>query len=205
MKKIPPWLMYVERKTAGFIIKLLIKTIRFQYINRPSADAKCIYSVWHRDVLLITLAFSGSKIAAVISASQDGELIAGPAQELGYTTMRGSSTRMGAKAYRDMLRVAQTMQLGITPDGPKGPVKSVHPGIIHIAYMAKIPIIAVGVQIDKEWVFNSWDRFRVAKPFSKITVCYGDPLMVSDVSDMEAAMASVKAAMDEVESSLPVK
>ncbi len=117
-----------------------------------------------------------SGIAVLASASKDGELIAGPMQHLGYHTVRGSSSRQGARALREMLRISKDYSLAITPDGPKGPAGTIHPGIFEIALLAKIPIVALNVKAKKEWVLNTWDGFRIPKPFSKIKVEYSEPM-----------------------------
>jgi lysophospholipid acyltransferase (LPLAT)-like uncharacterized protein len=117
--------------------------------------------------------------AVMVSSSKDGELIAGPLSELGYVPVRGSSSFMGSSAMREMIKISQKISLAITPDGPKGPCYTFHPGLFQIAYLAKIPIVAVAVNADKEWLFNSWDKFRFPKPFAKLTIIYSDPIQVN--------------------------
>ncbi|HCX59803.1 MAG TPA: hypothetical protein DG355_04000, partial [Candidatus Cloacimonas sp.] len=60
--------------------------------------------------------------------------------------------------------------LAITPDGPKGPLGTIHPGMFQLALLARIPIVGVACHTNREWVFNSWDRFRFPKPFAKILI-----------------------------------
>lgn len=201
--KIPLWMMRCERKFGAFMLRQLRKSIRFEIVNQPPDDFRCIFMFWHRDILLMTLHRIGSDACVVISASQDGELIAGPVEELGFKTARGSSTRQGSQAYRTILKMAKERQLGITPDGPKGPSKSIQPGVTHIAYMAKIPIVAVAQHASREWVFNSWDRFRLPKPFCTITAIYGTPIYITEKEEFDNAPEKLKTIFDDLESLLP--
>lgn len=185
------------------MLRQLRKSIRFEIVNQPPDDFRCIFMFWHRDILLMTLHRIGSDACVVISASQDGELIAGPVEELGFKTARGSSTRQGSQAYRTILKMAKERQLGITPDGPKGPSKSIQPGVTHIAYMAKIPIVAVAQHASREWVFNSWDRFRLPKPFCTITAIYGTPIYITEKEEFDNAPEKLKTIFDDLESLLP--
>jgi lysophospholipid acyltransferase (LPLAT)-like uncharacterized protein len=189
--KFSPLFMRIERKLGAIVLKFLSKTIRYEVINKPADDFRCIFMCWHRDVLLMFLHRLGSDACAVISASQDGELIAGPVEELGVKTVRGSTTRQGSQAYRAILKMAKERQLAITPDGPNGPAKVIQPGVVHIAFMAKIPIITVALQASREWVFNSWDKFRLPKPFCRITAIYAEPFYINDKADLDTAPAKL--------------
>jgi len=201
--KIPKWLMLVERKFGAGMLKLLSNTIKYNIIGKPPDDFKCIFMFWHRDLLLMLLHRLDSDACVVISASQDGELIAGPVEELGIRTVRGSTSRKGSQAYRDILKMAKECQLAITPDGPKGPSKVIQPGVTHIAFMAKIPIYIVALHADKEWVFKSWDRFRLPKPFCTITAIYSEPFYINDKNELETAVDILTILFNQLETRLP--
>ncbi|MEN6444959.1 MAG: lysophospholipid acyltransferase family protein [Candidatus Cloacimonas sp.] len=183
---------YLEKKLGASLLLLLRKTLKFQVINEEASNnIRCIYMFWHRNLLLMTLQRIHHGAAVMVSSSKDGELIAGPLSELGYIPIRGSSSQKGAWAMREMINISQKISLAITPDGPKGPCYTIHSGIFQIAYLAKIPIVAVAVNADKEWLFHSWDRFRFPKPFTKLTMIYSDPIYVNskeDFSDVEKAI-----------------
>jgi len=147
---------------------------------------------WHRNLLMMTLQRVYHGAAVMVSSSKDGELIAGPLWELGYIPVRGSSSFKGSSAMREMIKISQKISLAITPDGPKGPCYTCHPGIFQIAYLAKIPIVAVAVNADKEWQFNSWDRFRFPKPFAKLTMIYSDPIWVKSKEDFATAEREIR-------------
>jgi len=201
--KFSPLFMRIERKLGAVALKLLSKTIRYKIVNKPDDDFKCVFMCWHRDVLLMFLHRLGSDACAIISASQDGELIAGPVEELGVKTVRGSTTRQGSQAYRAILKMAKERQLAITPDGPKGPAKVIQPGVIHIAYMARIPVIPVALHVDREWVFNSWDKFRLPKPFCRLTAIYAEPFYIENKTELDTAIDKLSVVAENLEKQLP--
>jgi len=186
-------LFYLERKLGAWFLLLLRKTLKFKVINQESSDnIRCIYMFWHRNLLMMTLQRVYHGAAVMVSSSKDGELIAGPLWELGYIPVRGSSSFKGSSAMKEMIKISQKISLAITPDGPKGPCYTCHPGIFQIAYLAKIPIVAVAVNADKEWQFNSWDRFRFPKPFAKLTMIYSDPIWVKSKEDFATAEREIR-------------
>jgi lysophospholipid acyltransferase (LPLAT)-like uncharacterized protein len=98
-----------------------------------------------------------------------------------------------------MLRHARECALAITPDGPKGPVGTIHPGMYQLALLGKIPIVAVFCDANREWVFNSWDRFRFPKPFAKVYIEYSDPIWVHTKEDIPRAEELFRSFLDQKE------
>ena len=191
---------YLERKLGALLLRLLRKTLKFEVINQETSDRiRCIYMFWHRNLLLMTLQRIDQGAAVMVSSSKDGEMIAGPLSELGYIPVRGSSSRKGSMAMREMIRMSKTISLAITPDGPKGPCYTFHPGLFQIAYLAKIPIVAVAVNANKEWLFNSWDKFRFPKPFAKLTMIYSDPIWVNNKEDIAIVEETIRSFLEEKE------
>lgn len=198
-------LFWLEKKLAARFLLLLKRSIKFRVVNQEASDGiRCIYMFWHRNLLLMTLQRIYKGAAVMVSSSKDGELIAGPLSELGYYPVRGSSTRQGSKAMLDMIRASRTMSLAITPDGPKGPSFSFHPGVFQIALLAKIPIVAIAAHAEREWLFNSWDRFRFPKPFSTLNVVYSDPISLDSKEDIPAVEAAIRQFMNDRETEFEV-
>lgn len=187
-------LMKAEEYAGAWLLRLLNSTLRYTVHNRPPDDLPCVYALWHRDLLLLGLHRINTNVAVMISASQDGQLIAGPIRHLGYLPVRGSSSRKGSQALKEMVRLARDHSLAVTPDGPKGPVGSIQPGLFQIALLAKVPIIPVVAEASREWVFNSWDRFRCPKPFSRLTINYGEPIQVRDREEFQQAEMTLREA-----------
>jgi len=193
-------LFFLEKKLGAFLLRLLRKTLKFKVINQDASDhIRCIYMFWHRNLLILTLQRIDHGAAVMVSSSKDGELIAGPLSELGFTPVRGSTTRQGSRAMLEMIKASKTDSLAITPDGPKGPVYSIQPGVFQIALLAKIPIVPVAVHTDREWLFNSWDKFRFPKPLARINVIYSDPIPVTNKDDFEAVEKQIRAFLSEQE------
>jgi lysophospholipid acyltransferase (LPLAT)-like uncharacterized protein len=176
----------IYNRLASGLLRLLNCTMRFEVKNQPAREP-VVYAFWHRNLIYCALLRAGDRIAVMISGSKDGELIAGPVERLGYVVVRGSSSRQGSQALKGMLRYAKTHSLAITPDGPKGPLGTVHPGLFQLALLANIPIVAVAIDARREWVFSSWDRFRFPKPFALIKAEYSDPIHLRSKADIALA------------------
>jgi len=189
--------MRLEARLGALLLRFLKASIRWEVENQNPDSLRCIYFLWHRDLLILGTQRIGSGTAVMVSSCKDGELIAGPMKHLGYIPVRGSSSRQGVQALKEMIRLARTHTLAITPDGPKGPVRSIHPGVFEIAALGKIPIIAVATEAKHEWVLNSWDRFRVPKPFTKIKVRYSQPFYVQSREDFAQTESLIRAFIDE--------
>lgn len=151
-----------------------------------------ILSLWHGRMFILIdklrLNYPDRlKVATIASQSQDGELISQTLHKLGFYVARGSSTRGGIKASLQLLKVMKDgYNIAITVDGPKGPRYEVKPGIILLAKKTGYPILPVSASAYHAWVFKSWDRFLLPKPFSKVMVTAGSPLFIpSDATSEE--------------------
>jgi len=94
--------------------------------------------------------------------------------------VRGSSSRGGGKALNEICEMAHRgYRIGHIVDGPRGPFGVVKPGLVRIAQYSGMPIIPTIISAEKKWIFKSWDRFIVPKPFSSIIIRFGDEIYVS--------------------------
>ncbi len=110
----------------------------------------------------------------MISQSRDGDLISGVANRTGWHTPRGSSSRGGKQAMDLMIDHLKTYRLGAhLLDGPTGPIGRVKAGAIKIALEAGAVVIPLYSSADKAWFFNSWDKFMLPKPFSRVCITFG--------------------------------
>jgi lysophospholipid acyltransferase (LPLAT)-like uncharacterized protein len=124
----------------------------------------------------------------LVSEHKDGELIARMLHAWGFRTIRGSSTRGGGRALLAMIReLGEGSAVVITPDGPRGPAKVFQRGAIVAANRAQMPIVAVGVHVDRAWRLKSWDSLIIPKPFARLRFAYGEPEMVDVASSRDAA------------------
>ena len=159
-----------------------------------------ILAFWHRHLLLMPYAYRGKGISVLVSQSKDGELIARTVARLGIDSSRGSSSRGGAAGMRSLLRkAAEGWDIAFTPDGPRGPLREVQPGVILAAAATGLPIQPVALAATREKELRSWDRFVVPKPFSTVHVVYGEPLAGERRGDTAAAAAELKLRLDAAE------
>jgi len=147
--------------------------------NEPPPLGGTILAVLHGCLLLPLFSMRRYRPIAMISQHSDGEIIAQAVHRLGYGAVRGSSTRGGVEATRQLLRDDDRQRPWVvTPDGPKGPRGSAKPGLIRIASMSGRTICPVAAAARPAKRFSSWDRFILPMPFARVAVHYGAPLVV---------------------------
>jgi lysophospholipid acyltransferase (LPLAT)-like uncharacterized protein len=137
-------------------------------------------------------------LAVLISASRDGNYGAALVRYLGIEPVRGSSSKGGMRALRDLLRVlADGKGTIVTLDGPRGPRYEVHPGVILLARKSGAPIIPVSLNAPHRWQLRSWDQTQFAKPFSQVELRFGAPLHfpADEDVDLEEAKTRLRIAM----------
>jgi len=143
---------------------------------------RLIVAVWHQrflPALAYVTKFRRFEPIIMVSQSKDGELGARLAKKLGLVPVRGSSTRGGTTALAAILRALKKKPAVIhTVDGPTGPKGIVKPGLISMAQVSGAVILPVIVSARKARILHSWDRFLVPKPFSEVTIEWGQPLFV---------------------------
>lgn len=138
-------------------------------------------------------------VAIIVSRSQDGEYIARLIHFFGMKTVRGSSTRGGEKALLELLELAKTGTCsGFTPDGPRGPIGTIQPGVVYLAQKSGFPIVPLSNALARKVTVNSWDRFEIPLPFNKVVIVYGNPLWVKPEDSLEQVSAQLKWSLDRV-------
>ena len=169
-----------------FAVKILYRTYRIKIIN-GSIEKKIlesgktpIYISWHQRFFPGIMFLSGRKpIAIIVSLSKDGDFISRIIELLGWHPVRGSSSRGGAKALREVNEIAEAgYSLGHIVDGPRGPAGKVKPGLLLIAKTSGMPILPTIISAEKKWTFNSWDKFILPKPFSKIIIRFDKEIFI---------------------------
>ena len=170
---------------AGFI-RSYFKIMRYESFGREvetellSQRKDVLYAGWHRGFLYYAYHYRDRQGAGIISKSMDGELIALVGQRLGIHPVRGSSTRGGPEALRDIVDYIQAGHIGgFTPDGPVGPPYVSKPGIIQLAVRTGSPLLTFCWDAHPSWEFNSWDRTILPLPFARIAILYDrEPMYV---------------------------
>lgn len=176
---------------ASVIIKVLAATMKLEFLHEERVrqfydkDEKVIIAFWHNRLLLMGLCYRGKGIRILISQHKDGELIARVMEIFGFGTVRGSSTRGGAAAMREMLKAVKESDIAITPDGPRGPRFVAQEGAIALARLTGRPIIPLTFGSSRKKVFASWDAFNLPYPFSRGAFLWGEPIYVPKDADLE--------------------
>jgi len=124
------------------------------------------------------------KPSVMVSQSKDGEIAAGVAKHAGWYPVRGSSSRGGRETLKKMsTNFKKTRLAGHIVDGPRGPAGRVKSGAIRLAHAAEAVIVPFYVFAEKKWHFNSWDKFMLPKPLSKVTLRFGKMIKFDKVKD----------------------
>ncbi|MFO7751303.1 MAG: lysophospholipid acyltransferase family protein [Desulfobacteraceae bacterium] len=135
----------------------------------------------------------------MISRSSDGDIIAPVAQRTGWRVARGSSSRGGRKAMGEMVDSLARGGLGANiVDGPRGPMGRVKPGTVRIAQRSGAVIVPCVVMAESAWYVNSWDRFMIPKPFSRVVIRFKEKIPADDIKTdraFEEAMARLETVM----------
>jgi lysophospholipid acyltransferase (LPLAT)-like uncharacterized protein len=167
-------------RVGSAVIRMLGLTWRMRehngvvYRSALAANQRVIYTLWHGELLPLLWHHRGEGIAVVISEHRDGEIIARIAERLGYSTVRGSTSRGASRALIGLVRAVESgRNAAVTPDGPRGPAHVFAPGAAIAAQRTGVPIIPVRVSVSRAWRLKSWDRFLIPKPFARIDVHYG--------------------------------
>lgn len=147
---------------------------------RRSPTRSLIFCLWHQSLFEVLGAHHGQRVAALTSLSSDGTMMAEYISRIGLRAVRGSSSRGGLRAARELMNaIQQGWHAAITVDGPRGPFKQVKPGPFEIARRSGAPIIPVGVRASGELSFKrAWDSFRLPLPGARVALVYGSPIVL---------------------------
>ena len=176
-------LLAVIPPLAALLIRALGLTLRYENVFSPleinpipgdEIPGPTVYAFWHRSLLACAHRFRNKKIAILISRSFDGELIARTVELLGFKAIRGSSSRGGASGLRNMAEAyVQGYRCAFTADGPRGPNMVAKPGPAQLAQLVNAPWVGTFYALPlRAWELNSWDRFLIPKPFSKVLIAF---------------------------------
>ena len=179
------WRYRLGGRTGQLVVDSLLGTTSHELIgdraNVPqwTPTHPCVLALWHGRLLPLSYTYRGNGLVPIISRSGDGEYVTRLMKGWGYEPVRGSSSRGGSKALRQMLQLSREgRKLVFTVDGPRGPREEVKPGVVVAAQLTGIPIIPASAAATRAWWLGGWDRFCVPKPFARIVTLFGDPIHV---------------------------
>jgi lysophospholipid acyltransferase (LPLAT)-like uncharacterized protein len=170
----------------------------------PATDqGGVLIGLWHGSMLVGMYKYRGRGWNVLVSPSDDGDLSGGLLRSFGYGVIRGSASRGGARALREMLEhLGRGECVILTPDGPRGPRHSMNPGVAWMARATRHPIVPLGLACDRAWQLKSWDRFTLPKPFARVACVWGEPIRVprdASPADLAQVTAQVRDSMLDLE------
>lgn len=175
---------------AVAILRLLFSTIRLKVdddsvIKNDTSGKSIILCFWHNRILGITVSFlrrypkHRKGVTVLTSPSKDGEILAQIMAGFRMGAIRGSSSRRGSQAMRELVRaVDQGIDIAVTPDGPRGPCYKLGPGVVFLAQTTGTRILPIHAKFSRCVRLKSWDRFIIPLPFSTISIKVGEPISV---------------------------
>lgn len=195
MKK---WRQHVAARVfpplAWGLISLIWKTCRIKTVIGQehldtvlSSKEPFIPCYWHQQQIfciryLLDQAANNDtlKLGYLISPSKDGDVATAMFRDQNIHIIRGSATRGGAQALRDIYTVIRKDNVSpiVTPDGPTGPIYDCKPGVAMLAQLSKAPLLPLAYAASKAWRLNAWDKFLIPKPFSQIVIGVGPSLSI---------------------------
>jgi lysophospholipid acyltransferase (LPLAT)-like uncharacterized protein len=201
------------------LVRIWFGTVRVELLNRERfekfaldpATGNIVAGVWHRNALFLFYFFRtlGPR-GVMISRSKDGDIVAHVARRFGYTTMRGSSSKGGARALRQMIaymKETHEKRLCGTPvDGPRGPARIVKKGMLAVAKEAGVLFVSVACSGTRVLTFyKAWDKSMIPLPFSKMVIDFGEPFRVAadaDEADMETLRLRAEQSLNDMTDNL---
>ena len=146
---------------------------------------------WHGRILTATFYFRRRGIVVITSENFDGEWIARIIERFGFGTARGSTTRGGSVALKQMVKDMRSGRpAGFTVDGPRGPARVAQPGAVWLAKATGNPLLPFHLEASSYWSVRSWDRTQIPKPFSTVALVIGEPIQVARHASDEAFEAA---------------
>ena len=176
----------MKAKLFGWIIAIFIRligiTLRWQFEDKSGLSSKpetgsVIWVFWHNRVFSMPLVYKRylrfRKGAVLTSPSGDGEIIVQVMKRFGVEAVRGSSNRSSVNALRRLTNYLDNnngSDVVITPDGPRGPIHVLQPGVIKLAQITGFPILPITILYSRSMALKTWDKFEIPFPFSKVKV-----------------------------------
>jgi lysophospholipid acyltransferase (LPLAT)-like uncharacterized protein len=199
-------LPFLAPRVGYLYIRLLRSTVRFTFENREVLErmrrehGHYILAFWHSRFVLMPYCYPGPKLVVMVSRNRDARMLTGILLRFGLTMAHGSSSRGGAQVLRETLRrVREGYDVGITPDGPRGPRRRVKPGVVAVARVSGLPVIPVAYSAAPARRLGSWDRTVLPYPFGRALFVYGEPCFVphdADEAAQERARLEIEAEID---------
>jgi lysophospholipid acyltransferase (LPLAT)-like uncharacterized protein len=175
-----------RRLLAAWTGSCRVETMGHEGYEKARREGKpVIILIWHGRILSVPYLFRKRGVAALVSPSRDGEILARIGEKWGYRAVRGSSSHSVVRAWAEMRQVLRRGgELIIVPDGPRGPARELKSGAVRLARDTGALLVPLSFSASRKRFLKSWDRFLLIYPFSKVAAVYGEPVGVpADAGD----------------------
>lgn len=189
-------------KLAAALMRVIGWTLRFKVEDRaglldPNFKEPLIWTFWHNRMFvvpLVRLRFAPHRTgAALTSGSQDGAIVAAVMKAFGQKAVRGSSSRRGAAAVRELTGTLEAGEdVAVSPDGPRGPRYTVGPGVVFLARQTGAAILPLHVEYSRAVRLKSWDGFMIPLPFAEVRVICDRLIYVKAEADEEKVRGEIE-------------
>lgn len=192
------------------IIDVIFATSRMDVEGGEEADVRSLLdskrfigAIWHSRILGILYRYKGWNVLALVSRSEDGEVIAQTLLRQGHEPVRGSTSRGGLRALSRLIKILKKSPRTavIIPDGPRGPRFKVQPGVVLLAAKTGYPILPATYSARRVKIFSSWDRFMLPLPFNRCRIVFGSPIHVpanADPATLERRRAELETELNRI-------
>lgn len=187
--------------TLGYpVVRALTSTWTWKVSGAEHVDAITnaghhpILALWHGRILAATPYFANRGIVAMASENFDGEWIAGLLGKFGYGAARGSTSRGGPAALKQLVRDVKAHGVAFTLDGPRGPAEVAQPGAVWLAKVTGQPLLPFHSEAVASWTLKSWDRTQIPRPFTTVAMAIASPIYLPGNAD-ERAMGAASTAL----------
>jgi len=211
----PKWYQRFAAFVLFLVEWLVTVSLRVRWTDRAGlASGKLhgpvIFCLWHNRLALCMVTWRKyakhhhrcGGLAALISASKDGALLAATLEQFDVLPVRGSSSRRGGQALLELNSALERgVNVAITPDGPRGPCYQVQSGVVSLAQVSGAVVVPIGYHASSKFRLRSWDRFQIPLPFARCEITFGPPLTCpreATAEQRDAFRAQLEAALKDI-------
>lgn len=194
-------------KIMLFLSKSINMTCRNRFhITAHVKDNNFIACLWHGNFLMMPYLYAKAReipnMCLITAAHNDGAMVEQYFEEFGLHSIRGSTGahKGGTRVLMQAVRALKDgKDVAVTPDGPKGPYKSIANGILLMAMRSGVGICGCKVQPSSYWELKTWDKFCIPKPFSRIDYYIHEPLFLPKDMEIDEAKKILQEYMSRVD------
>ena len=189
-----PWIPKVSGLAVSLLVRSWMRTLDYRAVFHdrtvdpamPGFQGPAIFLFWHEYIPFPFYLRGHCNVAMLVSRHYDAEFIVEAARHMGFQAIRGSTARGGVASLRKVISMSGSMNLVITPDGPRGPRRRLAPGCIYLASRLGIPLVCMGLGYDRPWrLKRTWDQFAIPRPGSRARMVLGPAIQVPPAIERE--------------------